>query len=78
MPALNTTQGHQRIDTCKVIPLHRGHITQHELVPHCEPQESGPTLIDDIKSIAALAIIVGITGVLWVKAGCPGLHYIGG
>ena len=65
MPALKTTQGHQRIDTCKVIPLHRGHITQHELHQHCEPQEPGPTLIDDIKSIAALVFVMGLAGLAY-------------
>ena len=76
MPALNTTQGHSRVNGDNVVYLHRGHT--HELVPHCTPQEQEPTLIDDIKDVAALAIVVGIAGAPWVKAGCPGLHVIGG
>jgi hypothetical protein len=73
MPALNTTQVHQRVNGDNVVYLRR----VHELHQHCEPQESGPTLIDDIKSIAALVVIVGASGLLWAMAGCPGLHLIG-
>lgn len=78
MPTLNTSHGHHRVDTSNVHYLHRGHIVRHELEQHCTPLEHSPTLIDDIKDIAALAIVVGLAGVLWVAAGCPGLHTIGG
>lgn len=50
----------------------------HELHDHCTPQDTGSTLIDDVRDIAALAIIIGIAGALWAAAGCPGLHVIGG
>lgn len=77
MPALNTTQGHHRVDTSNVVYLHRGHTARHELEPHCTPQEQEPTLIDHIRDIAALAFIVGTAGVLWVIGGCPGLQFMG-
>lgn len=62
MNALNTTQGHSRVNGDNVVYLHRGHT--HELVPHCTPQEQepGPTLLDDAKSIAGLVLVIGIVG----------------
>ena len=77
MPALNTTQGHSRVNVATIHYLHRTHVDTHELVPHCTPQEQEPTLIDHVRDIAALAIVVGLSGLLWVVCGRPGLHYIG-
>ena len=73
MPALNTTQGHPRIDTCQVIPLHRGYA--HELVPHCTPE---PDKLDSFdRGFVALSLIVCGTAAAWIAAGCPGLEYLG-
>lgn len=75
MPALNTTQGHHRVDTSNVVYLHRGHT--HELHEHCKPQERD-TLDSFDRGFVALSCIVSLAVVAWIAAGMPGLAYIGG